>query len=99
MSHGIKWPCQKHLIVGSDIRKSHAFRTNCLRPTVREGFWATPMQAPNGFQQLTSQKRVIGTIRTDEPITSGFRLIRPEFLPRGSGIEEVLSQSIHCVPG
>ena len=37
---------QHHLIVGSDIRKSHAFRTNCLRPTVREGFWATTDPGP-----------------------------------------------------
>ena len=51
-------PCwtyaQKHLFVGSDIRKSNPYRISYLRATGRKGFWATRSrpQAGRGFQKL-----------------------------------------------
>jgi len=39
---------QKHLFVGSDIRKSHRCRISYLRAMWRKGFWATPPQAQSG---------------------------------------------------
>ena len=37
---------QKHLFVGSNIRKSHPCRISYLRPTGRKGFWATTDAGP-----------------------------------------------------
>src|SRR6267154_73900 len=78
-------------------RLTRSSRRNSRSPPVRQISITPGGQHGDGMARLSGPNATVMARIGSAEITSGFPVTRPESLPRGSGIEEVLSQGIHSV--